>query len=177
MAHDKAIIHRKPIKASNKMDIPPLDRTDLALLALLQVEGRITNAELAERINLSPSACLRRVQRLEQSGVIAGYAALVEPAKVGLGLQAFVRVQLARHDAEAISEFSRRVNDWDEVAACHALTGDMDYLLHVIVRDLGHFSRFLLDRLLSGNFVADVNSSFVLREVKRRRRLPLANPE
>ena len=150
-----------------------LDRTDLALLAVLQSQGRITNAELADRINLSPSACLRRVQRLEQDGVIAGYAAQVDPAKVGLGLQAFVRVQLARHDAEAIAEFSRRVNDWDEVAACHALTGDMDYLLHVIVRDLEHFSRFLLDRLLSGNFVADVNSSFVLREVKRTRRLSL----
>jgi len=157
------------------MDTASLDRTDLALLALLQTQGRITNAELAERINLSPSACLRRLQRLEQSGVIAGYAALVDPAKVGLGLQAFVRVQLARHDAEAISEFSKRVNDWDEVAACHALTGDMDYLLHVIVRDLEHFSRFLLDRLLSGSFVADVNSSFVLREVKQTRRLSLAH--
>ena len=149
------------------MDIASFDRSDLALLALLQTQGRISNAELAERISLSPSACLRRVQRLEASGVIAGYAALVDPAKVGLGLQAFVRVQLARHDAQAIEEFSRRVNDWDEVAACHALTGDMDYLLHVIVRDLEHFSRFLLDRLLSGSFVADVNSSFVLREVKQ----------
>ena len=155
------------------MDIASFDRSDLALLALLQTQGRISNAELAERISLSPSACLRRVQRLEASGVIAGYAALVDPAKVGLGLQAFVRVQLARHDAQAIEEFSRRVNDWDEVAACHALTGDMDYLLHVIVRDLEHFSRFLLDRLLSGSFVADVNSSFVLREVKQTRRLAL----
>lgn len=150
-----------------------LDRIDLALLAVLQTQGRITNAELAERVNLSASACLRRVQRLEESGVIAGYAAALDPGKVGLGLQAFVRVQLARHDAEAIAEFSRRVTDWDEVVACHALTGDMDYLLHVIVRDLEHFSRFLLDRLLSGSFVADVNSSFVLRAVKQTRRLAL----
>lgn len=149
------------------------DRADLVLLAVLQTQGRITNAELAERVNLSASACLRRVQRLEETGVIAGYAAALDPLKLGLGLQAFVRVQLARHDAEAISEFSRRVNDWDEVVACHALTGDMDYLLHVIVQDMAHFSRFLLDRLLSGSFVADVNSSFVLREVKRTRRLAL----
>lgn len=155
------------------MDPSRLDRTDLALLAVLQTEGRISNAELAERVNLSASACLRRVQRLEEGGVIAGYAALVDPQRVGLGLQAFVRVQLARHDAEAIAEFSRRVNDWDEVVACHALTGDMDYLLHVIVQDLDHFSRFLLDRLLNGSGVADVNSSFVLRAVKQRRRLAL----
>ena len=155
------------------MDNLRLDRTDLALLAVLQTEGRISNAELAERVNLSASACLRRVQRLEEAGVVAGYAALIEPARVGLGLQAFVRVQLARHDAEAIAEFSRRVNAWDEIVACHALTGDMDYLLHVIVRDLDHFSRFLLDRLLAGSFVADVNSSFVLRAVKQTRRLAL----
>ena len=155
------------------MEHPRLDRTDLALLAVPQTEDRISNAELAERVNLSASACLRRVQRLEEAGVIAGYAALVDPQRVGLGLQAFVRVQLARHDAEAIAEFSRRVNDWDEVVACHALTGDMDYLLHVIVQDLDHFSRFLLDRLLNGSGVADVNSSFVLRAVKQRRRLAL----
>lgn len=152
-----------------------LDRTDLALLALLQSEGRISNADLAERVNLSASACLRRVQKLEESGVIAGYAALVDPAKVGLGLQAFVRVQLVKHDAEVIAEFTRRVNDWDEVVACHALTGDMDYLLQVVVQGLDHFSRFLLDRLLNGSGVADVNSSFVLRAVKQTRRLALGH--
>jgi Lrp/AsnC family leucine-responsive transcriptional regulator len=157
------------------MESPSLDRTDLALLAILQREGRISNAELAERVSLSASACLRRVQRLEQSGVLAGYGALLDPARVGLGLQAFVRVQLARHDAEAIAEFTTRVNDWDEVIACHALTGDMDYLLHVAVQDLAHFSRFLLDHLLNASGVADVNSSFVLRTVKQARALPLAH--
>ena len=150
-----------------------LDRTDLALLAVLQASGRISNAELAERVNLSASACLRRVQRLEEGGVIASYAALVDPARVGLGLQAFVRVQLAKHDAESIAAFSAHVNAWDEVVACHALTGDMDYLLHVIVQDLDHFSRFLLDRLLNNSGVADVNSSFVLRAVKQGRRLAM----
>jgi Lrp/AsnC family transcriptional regulator, leucine-responsive regulatory protein len=152
-----------------------LDRTDLALLAVLQDEGRISNAELAEKVKLSPSACLRRVQRLERDGVIAGYSAEVDPARVGLGLQAFVRVQLARHDAQSIADFSAKVNAWDEVVACHALTGDMDYLLQVAVEDLAHFSRLLLDRLLNDAVVADVNSSFVLREVKRSRRLPLAH--
>ena len=150
-----------------------LDRTDLQLLAALQRDGRLTNTDLADRVHLSPSACLRRVQRLERDGVIAGYAARVDPERLGLGLQAFVRVQLSSHDAESIAAFSEYVNQWDEVIACHALTGDMDYLLQITVRDLEHFSRFLLDRLLNQAGVADVNSSFVLRTVKAFRGLPL----
>lgn len=150
-----------------------LDRTDLAILAVLQAEGRIANAELAGRVSLSPSACLRRLQRLEADGVICGYGATVSAQAVGLGLQAFVRVQLSRHDSGAIDGFVERVQAWDEVVACHALTGDMDYLLQVVVADLEHFSRFLLDRLLNQAGVADVNSSFVLRTVKAARGLPL----
>lgn len=151
----------------------PFDRTDLAILAVLQRDGRLTNAELAVRVNLSASACLRRVQKLEADGVIDGYAARLNPAAVGLGLQAFVRVQLRSHDAIAVQAFVEKVGGWDEVVACHALTGDMDYLLHVIVEDLEHFSRFLLDHLLNDSGVGDVNSSFVLRTVKHGRALPL----
>ena len=150
-----------------------LDRTDLRLLALLQRDGRASNADLATQVNLSPSACLRRIQRLESAGVVAGYAARLDPQALGLGLQAFVRVQLEKYGAPWIERFVRAVQDWDEVVACHALTGDMDYLLHVYVRDLEHFSRFLLDRLLDASGVADVNSSFVLRTVKGFSGLPL----
>ena len=150
-----------------------LDRTDVSILSELQRDGRLTNAELAERVHLSASACLRRVQRLEREGVIAGYRAEVDPERVGLGLQAFVRVQLSRHDADAIAAFAAFVNGWDEVVACHALTGDMDYLLQIVVQDLEHFSRFLLDRLLNQAGVADVNSSFVLRTVKASGGVPL----
>ena len=149
------------------------DRTDLRLLALLQRQGRATNAELAAQVNLSPSACLRRIQRLEATGVVSGYAARLDPQVLGLGLQAFVRVQLEKHGSAGIDRFVERVQGWDEVVACHALTGDMDYLLHVYVRDLEHFSRFLLDRLLDASGVADVNSSFVLRTVKGFSGLPL----
>jgi Lrp/AsnC family leucine-responsive transcriptional regulator len=152
-----------------------LDRTDLRMLAVLQSEGRITNAELAERVSLSPSACLRRLQRLEADRVISGYAAQVDPQAVGLGLQAFVRVQLSKHESAVVEGFVERVNAWDEVVACHALTGAMDYLLHVYVADLADFSRFLLDHLLNASGVADVNSSFVLRTVKRSPSLPLAH--
>lgn len=150
-----------------------LDRTDLRLLALLQRAGRASNADLAAQVNLSPSACLRRIQRLESAGVVAGYAARLDPKALGLGLQAFVRVQLEKHGAPGIERFVRAVQDWDEVVACHALTGDMDYLLHVIVAGLEHFSRFLLDKLLAQAEVADVNSSFVLRTVKGFSGLPL----
>lgn len=151
----------------------PLDRTDLRMIGILQREGRITNAELALRVKLSASACLRRLQRLEAEGVISGYAAQVDPAAVGLGLSAFVRVQLERHDSASVARFVADVTAWDEVVACHALSGDMDYLLHVFVADLDHFSAFLLDKLLNASGVADVNSSVVLRTVKRNRSLPL----
>ncbi len=155
------------------MSAAELDRTDLLLLALLQRDGRQTNAELAEKVHLSASACLRRVQRLEREGVIVGYRAEVDPERLGLGLQAFVRVQLKSHDQKRVDAFARQVNRWPEVVACHALTGDMDYLLHVIVGGLEHFSRFLLDHLLAQGDVGDVNSSFVLRTVKRARVLGL----
>ena len=152
-----------------------LDRTDLRLLALLQQQGRASNADLAEQINLSPSACLRRIQRLEASGVVAGYAARLDPRALGLGLQVLVRVQLEKRGTPGIERFIAHVQDWDEVVACQALTGDMDYLLHVVVQDLEHFSRFLLDKLINATGVADVNSSFVLRTVKQTRALPLAH--
>ena len=152
-----------------------LDRTDLRLLGLLQQDGRATNAEIAGQVNLSPSACLRRVQRLEAAGVIQGYSAMVDPKRVGLGLQAFVRVQLEKHGQQGLDRFIDGVNSWDEVVACHALTGDMDYLLQVVVQDLEHFSRFLLDKLINATGVAEVNSSFVLRTVKQTRALPLGH--
>ena len=150
-----------------------MDEINTRILHELTRDGRISNLHLADRVGLSPSACLRRVQELEQASVLAGYTAVLDPAKLGLGLQAFVRVQLRQHDAATVAAFASFVTAWDEVVACHALTGDMDYLLHVAVQDLEHFSRFLLDRLLGQAGVADVNSSFVLRTVKAMRGMPL----
>ena len=106
------------------MQTAALDRTDLALLRALQAEGRLSNVELAERVNLSPSACLRRVQRLEAEGVITGYRAEVDPAKLGLHLRAFVRVQLKSHGAADIARFAESIQSWDEVERCLALTGE-----------------------------------------------------
>ncbi|GIX35029.1 MAG: AsnC family transcriptional regulator [Lysobacteraceae bacterium] len=150
-----------------------LDPIDLRLLAALQQDGRLPNTELAERVGLSPSACLRRVQRLEAEGLIRGYRAVLDAERLGYGLEAFVRLQLARHDAASIERFVHKVGQWEEVIACHALTGEMDYLLHVLVRNLDHFSHFLLDEVLREGDVADVNSSFVLRAVKSGGVLPL----
>ena len=157
MRHPPPVIRRMPAS---------LDRTDLALLGALREEGRLSNVELAQRVNLSPSACLRRVQRLEADGILTGYRAQIDATKLGLGLHAFVRVQLRSHGAADIARFAADIQGWDEVERCHALTGDMDYLIEVRVADLEHFSRFLLDRLLAGGQVADVNTSFVLRAVK-----------
>ena len=110
---------------------PALNRTDRRLLDILQRDGRLTNLELAGRVNLSPSACLRRVRALEESGVIRGYAALVDPGKVGLGLLAFVTVKLEKRGRMPTDTFAKAVKDWPEVVGCHSMTGDMDYLLRV----------------------------------------------
>jgi len=143
-----------------------LTRTDHRLLEILQREGRLTNQELAERVALSPSACLRRVRALEESGVIRGYAALIDPRQVGLGLVAFVTVKLEKRGRMPTETFAQAVKDWPEVVACHAMTGEMDYLLRVVVEDLDHFSRFIMDSLLKHPGVLDVKSSFVLEQVK-----------
>lgn len=150
-----------------------LDRIDRSLLALLQRDARRTNAELAEQVALSPSACLRRVQRLERVGVIRSYRAMLDLGAVGRGLQAFVRVQLERHDAGHVQRFAELVAGWDAVIACHTLTGDMDYLLHVAVADLAHFNDFIMGELLKHGGVRDVNTSFVLGTVKADRGIPL----
>ena len=150
-----------------------LDKADCRLLALLQEDGRITNQELAARVALSPSACLRRVRALEEAGVIRGYAALLDPAKIGLGLLAFVTVKLEKRGRMPTDAFARACRDWPEVAACHATTGDMDYLLRVHVGDLAHFSRFVMDSLLKHPGVIDMKSSFVLEQVKETTALPL----
>ena len=152
----------------------PLNRTDRRLLEILQRDGHLTNQELAERVSLSPSACLRRVRALEESGVIRRYVAIIDPRKVGLPLTAFVNVKLEKRGRMPTDAFARAVKDWPEVLGCHSLTGDMDYLLRVQVGDLEHFSRFVMDSLLKHPGVIDVKSSFVLEEVKETTALPLS---
>ena len=151
------------------------DRIDRKLLELLQQDGRLTNVELAERVALSPSPCLRRVRALEQGGVIRQYVALLDPAQVGLTLLAYVSVKLEKRGKMPIDSFSQAVRGWPEVVACYAMTGDMDYLLRVQVENLDHFSRFVMDQLLKQPGVLDVRSNFVLERIKDTTALPLAH--
>jgi len=150
-----------------------LDRTDRLILDTLQREGRIANNELAEKVKLSPSPCLRRVRSLEERGLIVGYAALLDPVAVGLGLRAYVSVKLEQKGQAPAARFARAVNAWPEVIECHSLTGDMDYLLRVQVQDLADYSRFMMHRLLEHPGVADVRSSFALETVKSTTVLPV----
>lgn len=146
-----------------------LDRTDRRILAELQRDGRLSNQDLADRVALTPSPCLRRVRRLERLGVIRQYVALVDPEKVGMGLSAFIEVRLQKHaggDHRPIEDFARNVQQWPEIVACYATTGDMDYLLRVQVQDLAHFSRFAMDTLMQHPAVVDMRSSFVLKTLK-----------
>ena len=150
-----------------------LDRTDRRILELLQVDGRLSNQELAGRVSLSPSPCLRRVRALERSGVIQRYAALLDPQRVGLELLAYVSVKLEKRGKMPVDQFARAVQGWPEVIACFSMTGDMDYLMRVQVEDLAHYSRFIMDKLLKQPGVIDIRSNFVLERVKETTALPL----
>ena len=154
-----------------------LDAIDRRILRALQGDGRMTYDLLAAAVSLSPSAVLRRVKRLEESGVIAGYVALVSPERVGLGLTAYLNVRLEKH-----SEVHKRtpmdlvraaVQTWPEVVECASLTGEMDYLLRVVVQDMAHYSRFVMDTLLKHPSVQDCKTSFVLDRVKNTTAVPV----
>ena len=151
-----------------------LDKTDLKILQVLQENGRLTNVELSERVALSPSPCLRRLQQREDAGIIRKYAALLSPVAVELGLQAFIRVSISKAKV-AREEFSAAVQTWPEVLSCFALTGETDYLLHAFFTDMNAFSHFVLDTLLSHEGVQDAQSSFVLKEIKNTTALPLTH--
>jgi len=155
----------------------PLDTIDRRILRALQADGRITYDVLAAQVSLSPSATLRRVKRLEEAGVIARYVALVAPERVGLGLTAYLNVRLEKHaethKRNPMDLFRAAVQTWPEVVECAALTGEMDYLLRVVVEDMAHYSRFVMDTLLRHPSVEDCKTSFVLDRVKNTTALPL----
>ncbi|OZI62198.1 Lrp/AsnC family transcriptional regulator [Bordetella genomosp. 11] len=153
-----------------------LDRTDRKILVELQRDGKLTNQELADRVSLSPSPCLRRVRRLEEEGYIRRYVAVVDAEKVGFGLVAYVTIRLNKHSGSShapMADFARDVQAWPEVVACYAMTGDMDYLLRIQVQDLAHFSRFAMDILMQHPAVIDMRSSFALQKIKEITELAL----
>jgi len=150
-----------------------LDRTDNLILAVLQRDGRLSNRELAERVHLSESACLRRVRALEESGVIDGYTALVNQGKVGLPGNVFVSITLNRQEQADLAAFEAAVTRVPEVMECYLMTGQQDYLLRVVVSDPSDFERLHSQHLTRLPGVARVQSSFALRTVRKGNELPL----
>jgi DNA-binding Lrp family transcriptional regulator len=150
-----------------------LDAIDRRILAELQSNARVANADLAREVGLSPSPCLRRVRELEEAGVIRSYVALLEPAAVGLPISVFVQVTLERQVEQALETFEQAILRRPEVMECYLMTGDADYLLRIVVADLSAYERFLKEHLTRIPGVASIKSSFALKQVKYRTALPL----
>ncbi|WP_111414697.1 Lrp/AsnC family transcriptional regulator [Billgrantia lactosivorans] len=149
-----------------------LDRIDRMLLEALQQDARLTTAELAELVNLSPSPCARRIRRLEQAGMITRYRAELDKARLGLTIQVYVQVKLDQHQQERVEEFEARVRDMPEVIQCHSVSGHFDYLLQVITTDMDAFEQWLR-QFRELPMVSTVDSSFSIRAVKENGSLPL----
>jgi len=149
------------------------DRFDRAILAELQKDGRISNVQLAGKVNLSESACLRRVRALEQAGLIQRYVALLDQKKVGLSGTVFVHIALRREEQSELAAFEKAVKDIPQVMECYLMTGEFDYLLRVVVSDMADFERLHNEALTRLPGVARVNSSVAIRTVTKRTELPV----
>lgn len=151
-----------------------LDRYDRHILEVLQNEGRLSNQELADRIGLSPSPCLRRVRALEEAGLITGYRALVDARKLGLTLMALLHISMDKHTPERFANFERKVGALPEVLECLLITGqEADYQLKVVIRDMDAYQELLLDRITRIEGVTGVHTSFVLRRVVDKTAVPV----
>ncbi|OGT31209.1 MAG: AsnC family transcriptional regulator [Gammaproteobacteria bacterium RIFCSPHIGHO2_12_FULL_35_23] len=151
-----------------------MDRIDKRLLELLQTDSKINNQELAEKVALSPSPCLRRVKQLEDEGYINKYVALLNPEKLGLQLTIFVSVGLSTHDPKKMSSFEEIIKSFPEIIQCHLIAGQaQDYILKVVVPSLNEYHSFLLNKLTQIDGVRNVHSSFVLRSIVDKSSLPL----
>ena len=151
-----------------------LDNFDRSILNALQKDGRISNVDLAEKVNLSESACLRRVRRLEDKGFIERYAALLDQRQAGLSGNVFVHIALHREEQSELAAFEAAVQNLPEVMECYLMTGEFDYLLRVVVSDMADFERVHNESLTRLPGVARVNSSVAIRTVRKTTELPLA---
>jgi Lrp/AsnC family leucine-responsive transcriptional regulator len=150
-----------------------MDRTDIKILETLQRDGRLSNQNLAGEVGISTAACWRRVKALENSGVIAGYTALLDRAELGLGLCAFVHITLARHVSESTTSFAEAIMERPEVLECFATTGDADYILRVVTQSIEALDKFLEEFLFAMPQISQVKSNIALRELKCSTVLPL----
>ena len=153
-----------------------LDRTDKRILAEIQLNGRISNLELADKIGLSPSPCLRRVKQLEEEGIIEGYTARLNASKLGLKLTALIQINMDKHTPDRFEHFETTIRSYPEVLACLLIAGQSaDFLLKVVVQDMEVYQDFLLNKITKIPGVTDVHSSFVLRQVISTTKLPIEN--
>jgi Lrp/AsnC family leucine-responsive transcriptional regulator len=154
-----------------------LDRYDQQILEILQSDGRISNQDLADRIGLSPSPCLRRVRTLEEAGLITGYRALLDAKKLGLSLMALIGISMDQHTPERFANLETSIAEIPEILECLLITGQQsDYQLKVVVRDMDAYQDLLLNKITRIQGVTGVHTSFVLRKVVDRSRLPLGDP-
>ena len=152
-----------------------LDRYDLQILEILQSDGRISNQDLADRIGLSPSPCLRRVRTLEEAGLITGYRALLDAKKLGLSLMALIGISMDQHTPERFANLEKAIAEIPEILECLLITGQQsDYQLKVVVRDMDAYQDLLLNKITRIQGVTGVHTSFVLRKVVDRTSLPVA---
>jgi DNA-binding Lrp family transcriptional regulator len=155
------------------MTEPVLDAIDRKILEALQSDGRISNVELAARVHLSAPQCLRRMRALEGSGVIRGYRALAAPQRLGLGVVAYVHLNIDSDAFGHVREIEATIRSFPQILECYTVSGDYDYLLKVVARDLKSLSQFLTDRLMQTRGVADVRSMICLEEIKASAPLPV----
>ena len=149
-----------------------MDAIDRRIIRILQQDGRISNQDLADRVGLSPSPCLRRVRALERKGILTGYAAIVDQEKYGLPIDVFVAISLESQRDEALAAFETAINRLDEVMECYLMTGTRDYLLRVVCDGLKSYERFTREQLTRLPGIRSIESSFALGQVKKRVTLP-----
>ncbi len=152
-----------------------MDLIDRKIVRAVQVDGRMTVTELAEKVGLSATPCARRLERLQKEGVISGYSAKVDAAKLGFGVSIFVSVELEKQDRSAIDAFERAIRRCDEVMECYLMTGSRDILLRVVAQDLSAFDAFLENRLMQIPGIRNLRSNFALRTMVKRETLPMGD--
>ena len=152
-----------------------LDPTDRRILQALQADGRLSNVDLADKVALSPSPCLRRVKRLEDEGVIAGYRAVLDRKALGLGLTVFVEIKVGKHSRDNAAMLHKALQDIPEVVACHMVSGASDFLAEVVVENLEAYEQVMTDKILTLPTIEDVRSNFAIRTIKTDGPLPLAH--
>lgn len=154
-----------------------MDKYDREILNVLQSEGRISNKALAKKVALSQAPCWRRVDALQKSGLIKAYTAIVDQEKVGLNITAFAQVTLDNHHTETVQRFDRGIQQWPEILECHATSGEYDYLLKIVTRDMNSYNHLVYDKILSIPSIRSVNTSFSMQQKKRTSHLPISGDD